>query len=456
MSSTQQSKNPYTGEQLNTYPLHNDSERAQILSQAAATFKTWRHTSFQHRAELMSKAASILRTKKQRYASIITQEMGKPIKQSTAEVEKCAACCDYYAQNAADFLADRRIDVGEDATAAKVVYDPLGPILAVMPWNFPFWQVFRFAAPTIMAGNTAILKHASNVPQCALAIEEIFTEAGFTKGVFQTILIPGNEVGSLIEDERIMAVTITGSEGAGTQIATNAGKQLKKVVLELGGSDPFIILPDADLALAVEKAVAGRMINTGQSCIASKRFLVHASIVDQFIDAFKDKLDALKYGDPMLESTDYGPLALPKFVADLHNQVRASTELGALIVTGGHPIDDKAYKPTILRYVKPHMATFKEETFGPVAVVTTFESEEEAIHLSNDSRYGLGASIFTIDLEKAERLARRIESGVVFINDHAKSDMRVPFGGVKKSGYGRELSREGILEFVNTKTLWLR
>jgi succinate-semialdehyde dehydrogenase/glutarate-semialdehyde dehydrogenase len=452
---TIQSINPATEEVLATFEEHTKAQTDAILASVHAAFRTWRERSFLERADLMRRAAMVLRERRDRYAGIITAEMGKPIAESEAEVEKCAWNCDFYAEHAAAFLADE--PVATNARESLVAYEPLGVVLAVMPWNFPFWQVFRFAAPALMAGNTAVLKHASNVPQCALAIEEVFRDAGFPDGCFRTLLIPGAAVEDLINDPRVRAVTLTGSDVTGEKVAAAAGRALKKTVLELGGSDPFIVLADADLDAAAETAARARFQNTGQSCIAAKRFIVEASIADDFERRFAAAVAKLTVGDPTSHETRIGAMARDDLRDDLNRQVRESVAMGARVVMGGAARPGKGwfYQPTILTSVTPEMPAFREETFGPVAAVIRARDADEAIALANDSQFGLGAALWTRDLDRARRLARRIESGSVFINGMVASDPRLPFGGVKRSGYGRELSAHGIREFANVQTIWI-
>jgi acyl-CoA reductase-like NAD-dependent aldehyde dehydrogenase len=447
--------NPATEEITGSYPPHSGEQVEEALRRAQQTFLTWRAETFSARAALMKKAAMALRHNKPKYAEIMTVEMGKPIVESEAEVEKCAWNCDYYAENAERFLADE--PRASSASESYVQYNPLGVLLAVMPWNFPFWQVFRFAAPALMAGNTAILKHASNVPHCALAIEEVFREAGFPAGAFQTLLIRSAEVSKIIEHPTIAAVTLTGSEGAGSQVAAGAGRAIKKTVMELGGSDPFIVLADADLDAAAKTGIRARYQNTGQSCIAAKRFIVVESVFRQFQDRFVAAVQALKTGDPRDRSTQIGPLARPEFVDDLERQVEESIRQGAIILTGEKRRPGKGYffDPTVLTGVLPDMPAGREEVFGPVAALIKAADAEEAIRLANQTPYGLGSNLWTSDLAVAKQLARRIEAGQVFINGMVTSDPRLPFGGVKRSGYGRELSELGIREFVNTQTVWI-
>ena len=452
---TIQSINPATEAVIATFAEHTPEWTEQAIAEVDAAFRRWRETSFADRAALVRRAGAILRERAARYAGLMTAEMGKPITQAEAEVEKCAWNCDFYADNAEDMLADEPVPT--NARASYVAFEPLGPILAVMPWNFPFWQVIRFAAPALMAGNTCLLKHASNVPQCALAIEEVFRDAGFPHGCFRTLLIPGSAVDRVIEDPRVRAVTLTGSDITGEKVAATSGRVLKKTVLELGGSDPFIVLADADLDAAAETGAAARFQNTGQSCIAAKRFIVEAAVADEFEQAFAEAVAKLTVGDPTDRKTQVGPMARGDLRDDLHRQVRDSIAQGARLVTGGEPLSDRGYfyAPTILTDVTPEMTAFREETFGPVAAVIRAKDAEEAVALANDSQFGLGAALWTRDLDRARQLARRIESGSVFINGMVASDPRLPFGGVKRSGYGRELSSFGIREFVNIKTLWI-
>ncbi|MEJ2141245.1 MAG: NAD-dependent succinate-semialdehyde dehydrogenase [Gammaproteobacteria bacterium] len=448
--------NPATGEKVKDIPAWNDSQVDSVLAEVAAVTPEWESTTIDIRSKLMKKAADVLRTNKDKYASIITEEMGKLINDARAEVEKCALVCDYYADNAAEFLKDEFIE--SDAGKSYVAYLPLGTVLAVMPWNFPFWQVFRFAAPALMAGNTGVLKHASNVPQCALAIEEVFSEAGFPGGVFRTLMIRASQVQKVIEDPRVHAVTLTGSEPAGRQVAATAGANLKKTVLELGGSDAFVVLEDADLDETVKNAVISRYLNTGQSCIAAKRFIVVDAIAEDFISRFKAAVEALTPGDPMDEATTMAPMARNDLLDDLHVQVQDSIAAGAVAVTGCEPIEGKGafYKASILDQVKPGMRAYHEELFGPVAIVIRARDEVDALHIANDSVFGLGGSVWTKDQIRGEALARNIQSGCTFVNGFVKSDPRLPFGGIKNSGYGRELSSHGIKEFVNAKTIWVK
>ncbi|SFT97981.1 succinate-semialdehyde dehydrogenase / glutarate-semialdehyde dehydrogenase [Algoriphagus locisalis] len=448
--------NPYTGELLAEFHPLSEKEIEEKLSAGSVAFSTWKETGFLRRAELMNNAAKVLKDRREKYAKIISLEMGKVIKESLAEVDKCALVCEYYGEKSAEFLQAEDINLPE-GKKAKVIHQPLGAILAVMPWNFPFWQVFRFAAPTLMAGNVGVLKHASNVPQCSLAIQEVFTEAGFPAGVFQSLLIDSEATTKLIEDDRIKAVTLTGSEKAGASVASAAGKQIKKSLLELGGSDPFIVLKDSDLKKAAETAVKARMINFGQSCIAAKRFIIEEDIYDDFLTIFVDQLSKLKEGDPMDESSDFACMARPDLAEELYSQVDKSVKAGATLLFGGEkPEKDSArFQPTILTDIPTAAPAYSEELFGPVATIFKVKNEADAIAMANDSEFGLGASIWSEDKEKAEQLASKIESGAVFINSMVASNPHLPFGGVKKSGYGRELSRYGILEFVNSKTVYL-
>ncbi len=450
-----QSVNPATEEVLGSYEPHSGEEIEQKLRAAQNTFASWKSEPFSVSVGLMRKAAILLRQNKPELAGIITAEMGKPIVESEAEIEKCAVNCNYYADNAERFLRDEPRN--SSATESYIQYTPLGAVLAVMPWNFPFWQVFRFAAPALMAGNAALLKHASNVPQCALAIEQIFREAGFPKGLFQTLLVSSSAVPKLIEHSVIKAVTLTGSEGAGKEVAAYAGRMLKKTVLELGGSDPFIVLEDADLEAAVLAGVRGRYQNAGQSCIAAKRFIIVDSVFQKFQDGFVKAVRALKVGDPMDPSTQVGPLARSEFIGELERQVRDSVRQGAAILTGGNRRAGKGYyfEPTVLTGVQPDMPAACEEVFGPVAAMIRARDAEDAIELTNRTPYGLGSNLWTSDTERAKQLARRIEAGQVFINGITTSDPRLPFGGVKRSGYGRELSELGLREFVNVQTVWI-
>ncbi len=447
--------NPATEEVLATFEEHSPQEVESALARAWEAFRVWRSTSFQERARLMRGLAQYLRRRRGDLARLITVEMGKPIVEAEAEVLKCAWCCDYFADNAQRFLSP--LEVETNARRSYVQFVPLGPVLAVMPWNFPLWQVFRFAAPAVMAGNTALLKHASNVPQCALAIEEAFREAGFPQGVFQTLLIPGSRVEEVIADPRVRGVTLTGSDLAGAQVGQAAGKHIKKAVMELGGSDPFIVLEDADLAEAARVGARARNQNTGQSCIAAKRFIVVEGVAQAFTHLLVENVRALKVGDPLDPQTQVGPLARADLREELHRQVQRSVDMGAQVLLGGEPLPGRGYfyAPTVLAGVTPDMPVFREETFGPVAAVVVARDAQEAVALANLSPYGLGAAIWTQDVERAQALAGEIEAGNVFINGMVASDPRLPFGGVKRSGYGRELSEFGIREFVNVQTVWV-
>ena len=450
-----ESVNPATGEVLETFTPASPEELDRIVARAHAAFMKWRSVPFAVRAERMRETARLLRKGLEQHALNMTLEMGKPIVQAEAEVEKCASCCDYYADHAESFLAAQPRTT--DASTSYVRFDPLGVVLAVMPWNFPYWQVFRFAAPALMAGNAGILKHASNVPRCALAIEKVFREAGFPEGLFATALIESGPVAALIADPRIVAATLTGSERAGSAVAAQAGRELKKTVLELGGSDPFIVLGDADLAAAAKGAADARLVNSGQSCIAAKRFIAVEAVADRFLDRFADELRARRMGDPMARDTQVGPQAKIDLRDDLHRQVEESVKRGAKLLLGGQiPSGPGAYyPPTLLAGVDKGMPAFDEETFGPVAAVIRAKDEGDAVRLANDSSFGLGASLWTQDRARAQRLAAQIEAGAIFVNGIVKSDPRLPFGGIKRSGYGRELSEYGIREFVNIKSVWI-
>src|SRR5437867_5548342 len=450
-----QSVNPWTGEVLETFTETAGAELERMLARAQAVFLEWRDVPFARRAERMRQAARPLRTRKADYARLMTREMGKPIVQGEAEIEKCAWACEYYADQAETLLAEQPRQT--DASRSYVRFDPLGVVLAVMPWNFPFWQVFRFAAPALMAGNAAVLKHASNVPRCALSIAEVFRDAGFPDGLFATALVGSAAVGGLIADPRIAAVTLTGSDVAGRKVAEQAGRELKKTVLELGGSDPFIVLDDADVATAARVAADARLVNRGQSCIAAKRFIAVESVAGEFVKRFADALRARRVGDPLSRDTEVGPQARVDLRDALHRQVEESVRRGARLLLGGEipPGKGAFYPPTLLSEVSEGMAAFDEETFGPVAAVIRAKDDADAVRLANRSQFGLGASVWTQDRTRAERLAAQIESGSVFVNGIVKSDPRVPFGGIKRSGYGRELSEYGIREFVNIKTVWI-
>jgi succinate-semialdehyde dehydrogenase / glutarate-semialdehyde dehydrogenase len=442
--------NPFNQEVLAEFEELPESQLLQKIERSATAYKKWRTTSFQHRGDLLKRAALLLNQKQEKYATVISKEMGKTIVEARAEVKKCADGCVYYADRSEEFLRDEIIVT--EAVKSYVAYQPTGSILAIMPWNFPFWQVFRFAAPAIMAGNTGLLKHSSNVPQCSLLIEEIFREAGFPEGVFQSLLIQNDAVEKILASDTVEGIALTGSEKAGSFVASIAGKNIKKCVLELGGSDPFIVLKSADMEKTVKIAVQSRMQNAGQSCIAAKRFIVEEKIKSDFIDRFKVAIEKLKQGDQLKEENNMGPMARVDLADELDQQLKKSIKSGARVVAGGTH-DGANFKPSLLDNVVPGMAAFDEETFGPLAAVTYVRDENDAIDLANRSRYGLGASIWTTDLELGERMAREIQSGTVYVNSLMRSDARLPFGGTKKSGYGRELSRHGILEFVNAKAI---
>ncbi len=448
--------NPATGEVVRTFePLSNAQIEAK-LQLAADTFPRFRRLSFSARAAMMNKAAEILERDKDALGRLMTLEMGKTFRSAVDEAVKCAWACRYYAENAESYLADE--EVATNARRSYVKYQPMGVVLAIMPWNFPFWQVFRFIAPGLMAGNVGLLKHASNVPQCALKIEEILIEAGFPAGAFQTLLIGAKQVDAVLSDARVAAATLTGSEGAGVEVGVSAAKRVKKVVLELGGSDPFIVMPSADIDLAVKTAVTARVINNGQSCIAAKRFIVAEEIADRFERAFVDGMKALKVGDPMDAAVQLGPLASKDAVASLDADVRKTVAAGARVLTGGAPIDGPGsfYAPTVLTDIPKESPGYREELFGPVACVFRAKDVGEAIRIANDSRFGLGASVWTNDAGERERFADEIEAGMVFVNKMVASDPRMPFGGVKWSGHGRELGgAHGIREFTNIKTVWV-
>ena len=448
--------NPATGEVVKKFDALSDPQVDLKISAAAKAFQTYRKTSFADRARWMVRAAEILEAEKEALGRLMTLEMGKTLASAVAEAEKCAAACRYYAEHAPRFIADEVIETS--ASKSYIHYQPLGIVLAVMPWNFPFWQVFRFIAPGLMAGNVGLLKHASNVPQCALKIEEILTRAGFPEGVFQTLLITAAQVDRVLNDPRVAAATLTGSEQAGIQVGMSAAKRIKKVVLELGGSDPFIVMPSANLEEAVATAVKARVINNGQSCIAAKRFIVHQQIAGKFQQEFVRRMEALKLGDPADAKTDVGPLATPDAVKDLDGDVRKTIQAGGKLLTGGKPAPGPGnfYLPTVLANIPMDSPAYREELFGPVAAIFRVESIDEAISVANDSRFGLGASAWTNDPAERERFISDLEAGMVFINQMVASDPRVPFGGVKASGHGRELGPYGIREFTNAKTVWIR
>ena len=445
--------NPATGETVRRFDPLTEPQIEDKVARADRAFRSYRHTSLADRARWLTRAAEILEGDRDRLGRIMTLEMGKPIAAARAEAAKCALACRYYVDHGAALLADEPVDMGSGRAFIK--YQPIGAVLAVMPWNFPFWQVFRFAAPALMAGNVGLLKHASNVPQCALEIENVIRQAGFPDDVFQTLLIGSGAVARLIDDPRIKAITLTGSEPAGMQVAAQAGKQIKKTVLELGGSDPFVITPKADLDRAIRTAVEARCINNGQSCIAAKRFIVDAKIAAEFEQRFAAAMAALKIGDPMDESVQLGPLSTPDMVSDLEKQVRGSVEMGARVLTGGKRLDRPGnfYPATVLTDIPPQSPAYREELFGPVAVVLKANGIDEAIRIANDTDFGLGASAWTMDETEQRRFIDELEAGMVFINGMVASDPRVPFGGVKRSGYGRELSAYGLREFVNVKTV---
>lgn len=447
--------NPTTGETLKTFEPHSADQIEKKLQIAADTFQSYRLTTFQQRAQMMSRAAEILDQEKLAFGKLMTTEMGKPITGAIGEAEKCAWVCRYYAENAETHLADQLVET--NAKRSFVRFQPIGPVLAVMPWNFPFWQVFRFAAPALMGGNVGLLKHASNVPQCALAIEEIFQRAGFPPGTFQTLLIGADAVEKILSDKRVAAATLTGSEPAGSSVASMAGKHIKKTVLELGGSDPFIVMPSADLDRAVTTAVKARTINNGQSCIAAKRFIVSAEIYNDFKTRFVAEMEALRVGDPLEESTDIGPLATPQIVKDLERQVNDAVAQGARILTGGKRLQRAGnyYAPTVLVDVDPSKPISCEEIFGPVAMLFRVSDSNQAIRLANSTPFGLGAAVWTNNENEQNRFINELEAGCVFINGMVASDPRLPFGGIKHSGYGRELAEFGIREFVNIKTVWI-
>src|SRR5580765_1060256 len=450
------SVNPATGEVLQDFDSLDQQQLEAKLARAAEAFREHRTTSFADRAQLMLRAAEILENEKKSLARTMTLEMGKPISAAVSEAEKCAWVCRYYAENAERFLADEIVETG--AKRSFIRYLPIGPILAIMPWNFPFWQVVRFVAPALMAGNVGLLKHASNVPQCALKIEDIFRRAGFPEGAFQTLLIGAAKVEDLLNDPRIVAATLTGSEQAGVQVGVGAAKRIKKVVLELGGSDPFIVMPSADLDAAVATAVEARIINNGQSCIAAKRFIVAEAIADAFEKKFVARMEGLVVGDPMDDKTELGPLANADAVTSLDADVRKTIDAGAKLVTGGQPLERAGYyyAPTVLTNIPPDSPAYKEEFFGPVASLFRAKNLDEAIRLANDSRFGLGASAWTQNDAERERFINELEAGMVFINKMVASDPRLPFGGVKHSGHGRELGVHGIHEFTNIKTVWIQ
>ena len=450
-----ESINPSSGELIESFTEWVTDHTSQTIEKSTNAFKEWRATSFEYRAELMLQAGKVLSAEKETYAKTMALEMGKPVADGRAEIDKCVWVCEYYAGHAGNFLKPEAAE--SDGSAAYTAFHPLGPVLAVMPWNYPFWQVFRFAAPALMAGNTGLLKHSSNVQRCALQIEELFQKAGFPEDVFRTLVIGSGQVNHVIENRHVMAVTLTGSEAAGRSVAAKAGACLKKTVMELGGSDAFIVLADADVELATTMAVRARCQNSGQSCIAGKRFIVAESIYNEFLVKFVKKMEQLNVGDPQDSSTQVGPQARGDLRAQLHELVVQSKNMGATIATGGEiPSGDGFfYPPTVVSEVDPTMPVFTEETFGPVAAIIRARDEEEAVALANRSDFGLGGSVWTENISKGETIANRLEVGCAFINGIVKSDPRLPFGGVKSSGYGRELSKYGIREFVNIQTVWI-
>jgi succinate-semialdehyde dehydrogenase / glutarate-semialdehyde dehydrogenase len=447
--------NPSTGETIASFDEHDGNAIDRALTEAVKAQRDWARVPVSERVKLLTRAAAVLRAKKAEYAGLITTEMGKPIVEAEAEIEKCAWNCDFYAEKAEAFLAPEI--VASNATESSVVFDPLGVVLAIMPWNYPFWQLFRFLAPALAAGNGAVLKHASNVPQCALAIEAVLREAGAPEGLFRTLLIGPSAVDAIIADPRIAAVTLTGSTEVGSLVASQAGRHIKKQVLELGGSDPFIVLADADVKEAAAVATRARFLNVGQSCIAAKRFIVQESIADEFAAALCERVEALVVDDPMNRASNIGPMARANLRDDLKSQIERSIGAGAELRFGGKPLERPGffYAPTVLDRVTPDMAAFAEETFGPAAAIIRVRDADEAISLANATEFGLGAALWTRDLDRARLLARRIEAGAVFINGMVASDPRLPFGGIKKSGYGRELGEFGIREFTNIKTVWI-
>ena len=447
--------NPATGEEVRSFEALAEGEIDEKVQRALDTFYEYRKTSFEERSRMLLRAADILEEEAEEFGRLMTSEMGKTLAAATAEAKKCARGCRYYAENAESFMADEEVVL--EGARAFIRYEPLGPILAVMPWNFPFWQVFRHAAPALMAGNVILLKHASNVPQCALAIEDIIHRAGFPEGVFQTLLIGSGQVQDVIEDPRVRAVTLTGSEGAGRSVGAEAGEHIKPSVLELGGSDPFIVMPSADLEKAISSAVTSRTLNNGQSCINAKRIIVHQEIAGEFERRFVESMEALRVGDPMSGDTDMGPLATRDILDDVDGQVRKSVEAGARVLTGGEPMDEPGnfYPPTVITDIPEGSPAYSEEIFGPVASLFKVKDIEEAIRVANDTTFGLGSSAWTTDPEEQERFIDEVEAGMVYINRMVESTPEIPFGGAKNSGYGRELSHFGIREFTNVKTVWI-
>jgi succinate-semialdehyde dehydrogenase/glutarate-semialdehyde dehydrogenase len=449
--------NPATDEEIRRYDEMSSDEVKQIIDAAHEAHLSWRGVALGERTRRMKEAARILRDRKDEYGKLMTLEMGKPVAGGRGEAEKCAWVCDYYAEGAESFLSDELVET--DASKSFVAFEPIGVVLAVMPWNFPFWQVFRFAAPALMAGNAGLLKHSSNVMGCALAIEEVFHEAGFPKALFRSLLIGGRKVAEVIEHPRVAAVTLTGSTPAGIAVASKAGEVLKKTVLELGGSDPYVVLADADLDEAVSTCVTSRLINSGQSCIAAKRFIVVESLVEAFTKKYVDLMKTKKMGDPMAEDTDVGPQARADLRDELHEQVRKSVAMGAKLLLGGEVPEGKGafYPPTVLANVTKGMPAYDEELFGPVAAIISAKDEADAIRIANDSIFGLGAAVFTRDVKRGEEIAKKeLQAGCCFVNSFVKSDPRLPFGGIKESGYGRELAAFGIREFVNVKTVYVK
>ena len=447
--------NPATGEEEKSFEALGEEQVEKKLQLADETYREYRKTSFEERARMMKRAAEILEEEAEELGRTITLEMGKPLAAGIAEANKCARGCRYYAENAERFMADEKIDY--EGANVYIRYQPIGPVLAVMPWNFPFWQVFRHAAPGLMAGNVVLLKHASNVPQCALAIEDVFHRAGFPEGAFQTLLIGSKQVQAVLDDKRVKAVTLTGSGPAGSQVAAEAGEKIKKSVLELGGSDPFIVMPSANLDEAISTAVTARTLNNGQSCINGKRFIVHEEIADEFEGRYVEAMEALKVGDPMEDGTDMGPLSTEQMLEDVDQQVRDSVEAGAKVLTGGKPMDGPGnfYPPTVLTDIPEDSPAYAEEIFGPVASLFRAGNIDDIIRLANDTPFGLSSSAWTNDPDERERFINEIEAGMVYVNKMTESTPEVPFGGVKESGYGRELSIFGIREFVNAKTVWV-
>lgn len=459
-----QSLHPYDQSIIAEYPIMDGKELEHRLESASQALEAWRKTSMQQRSDLLKRVAAQLRANSEGFAQIITMEMGKILSEARAEVEKCAMCCDFYAENAEEYIKDEVLTKHKpaDMRLGKVVYEPLGVIFAIMPWNYPFWQVFRFAAPSLMAGNVALLKHAPNVVGCALAIEKIFEEAAsgldLPANIFQTLVVDVDVVERIIAHDAVQGVTLTGSEYAGSSVAALAGKHIKRTVLELGGSDPLIVLQDADVERAATVAVQSRMQNAGQSCIASKRFIVHAAVHDEFVQHLQHKISALRQGNPLESTTTMGPMARVDLAKKLHAQVQASQKAGAMLLLGGDYNEDTNganFRPALLVDIPQDSPAFREETFGPVAAVVGCADESEAVRIANTTRYGLGASVWTQDMERAEAIARRINAGAVFVNGLVKSTPQLPFGGIKKSGYGRELSYFGMKEFMNAKTVYM-